>query len=1703
MTTGRKQGLCRVCPTTLLINFECKRRWIALNEIGTHPSPRTPCDFRKKRMNRKPVSPNQDKTARQSSARNLLRRLLGGDVERTQTTRGRLLLEPLESRQMLAGDVEWLSTTTDVQTTANSQQDWSQFSTAGLVAEGEAAPDLVAFAKALDQAGVTFFGAAWCPFCTEQKELFGDGKEELPFVEVTNPDRTLNSIGQAENIQTFPTWEFPDSSRATGVLSLAEISERSGVPIPSSDQPTFAPIGNLTVEVGSPLHVPVDAYDPGGGPVTVTVSVADPSLLQATVLQNNRSARITVEGWGEMVFELFEDKAPRPTGRFIELAQAGFYDQSANSEIIFHRVIDNFVLQAGDPTGTGSGGSTLGDFDDQFHVDLQHNRTGVLSYAKSLDDTNDSQFFITEGAQRHLDFNHSIFGQIVEGDAVREAISETAVTNSRPNTPIKIESVEIFTDNENSIVMLKPTGSGTGQTDVTFTVTDANGNQFSEVVTVTVVADAVNGAPFLRDINAVSTPSGVPAVIQLESVDAEGDPVTYEARVIDSSGATTSVDQATGRVTVTPAAGYSGQVRVEVGVRSQSTPTSTNSSTRSQTMDLQVVTVNVGPTAPTGVSLNASSDTGISNSDGITNTAPVTFTVTGVTAGATVEVLSGDTQIGVGLATGSTATITTNNFAALGNATHTVTARQTVNGIASAKSPAITVTYDTVAPVDAGAIPLQASLNTAYVGDLQHPEESNGLRYALVSGPTGMTVNATTGLINWTPTTGQTGNQSVVIRLTDAAGNAKEQTYTINVGAEPLVTVRLEMTDLNNNVITSVAPGDEFKVRVFADDERLFGEAQGVFALYLDMLFDAELAEPSPFTPQPTEAEPNPTPTIFEYSTIYTSGRSGTAGNGVIDEAGAFSSQSSFLGPGERFVFSVRMKALATGTLTVTTDPAEDPGKEVALFDRDDEVPTNRVVYGSASLAIAASFNAVNDSASVNEDSTNNSISPLANDTIVTTGTTLTLVSVQTTSAQGGTVSVNGNNAIYTPQANFFGTDTFTYVVRDQNGVQQTATVTVSVQPQNDPPNAVNDTIQVASGSTENLINVLANDSIAPDTGETLRVTATSASAAGGTLRIGTGGANVLYTPRAGFTGTDTFTYTVSDGTATDTATVTVTVGPANDPPTAVNDTFTINEDAAAAEFNVIANDSNSDPNETFALFSVASPANGTASVTSNGRLRYQPNANFNGVDRVVYTIRDSNGGTASATATFNVTAINDAPPAPTLDKNVTKGSTATQVLNVSELAAVNVDANETLTITATGTTSAGGTVTIAANGQSLSYTPPNANFTGSDTFTYTVRDAGGLTTTGTMTVQTLDYIPRDIMLDLDLPSTANFGSGIQFLLSGTTFNGSPVTDTLTLQNNMLTASELAPGSYRLTLPAIPFLAGGQQARTIDVQLSESDTNGQTVTESYGGVLPTYLSVRDFLGSTPRVAAFAVVRPGAAHSWIMTSNSASLPGNPTLSLSSDGQTLTLEVDGTQTNSPRRRATIPVTDPRVENRGTENGHHLFRVNIDPTGLTFTNVTNTPATNGTTNGEGEGASQSTLSSPGTFNTPSTLSSQSQQQPLSNNPLANAGTNSTNNANSSSSSQQSLRSGSMTAEGEGGPIESVSALTNELETAAVDTPVEQLSDEAGSTNAVDTAMLDLLPTLQRRSPLGEALAEAPQETNLEAVDATFETLDGNLPS
>lgn len=141
---------------------------------------------------------------------------------------------------------------------------------------------------------------------------------------------------------------------------------------------------------------------------------------------------------GDFTAELFEDKAPKTAGNFLELVEKGFYDG-----IIFHRVIDDFMIQGGDPTGTGMGGPGY-TIDDEFGPGLAHSSEGILSMANAGPNTGGSQFFITLVPTPWLDGHHAIFGKITEGmDVVHKIGSTPTDFADRPLEDVVMEKVEI------------------------------------------------------------------------------------------------------------------------------------------------------------------------------------------------------------------------------------------------------------------------------------------------------------------------------------------------------------------------------------------------------------------------------------------------------------------------------------------------------------------------------------------------------------------------------------------------------------------------------------------------------------------------------------------------------------------------------------------------------------------------------------------------------------------------------------------------------------------------------------------------------------------------------------------------------------------------------------------------------------------------------------------------------------------------------------------------------------------------------------------------------------------------------------------------------------------------------------------------------------------------------------------------------------
>lgn len=234
-----------------------------------------------------------------------------------------------------------------------------------------------------------------------------------------------------------------------------------------------------------------------------------------------------------------------------------------------------------------------------------------------------------------------------------------------------------------------------------------------------------------------------------------------------------------------------------------------------------------------------------------------------------------------------------------------------------------------------------------------------------------------------------------------------------------------------------------------------------------------------------------------------------------------------------------------------------------------------------------------------------------------------------------GTTSVNPatGDITYTPNPNYYGIDSLTYQVCDNDGACDTAIVRITVNPVNDPPTAVPDSDLIPEDSPPNTIFVLTND-IDVDSSPLMIISA--GPALSGTITIN----NVLpphsitYTPNPNINGTDVFTYTISDGFATSTTTVTVTIVSVDDPPIANPDSYTttMNITLNVAAPGVLANDTDVDIGDTLAVcFQLVlcaggptSPSNGSLTMNADGSFQYVPNPGFTGTDTFTYQAEDA-----------------------------------------------------------------------------------------------------------------------------------------------------------------------------------------------------------------------------------------------------------------------------------------------------------------------------------------------------------------------------------------------------------------------------------------------------------------------------------------------
>ncbi|MDW8261430.1 MAG: peptidylprolyl isomerase [Phycisphaerales bacterium] len=372
--------------------------------------------------------------------------------------------------------------------------------------------------------------------------------------------------------------------------------------------PVLSEIPRVSIPATTPVNVPIVADGPTTTRLEYSAAIVDGpadgisfSFRPATNtwIRMDVSSAVnpdleTDDLKGSMTFQLFDDTAPDTVRRMVGLIKAGFFDG-----LTFHRVIPGFVAQGGDPNGDGTGGPGFS-FDDEFHPDSMFTATGALAMANSGKDTNGSQFFITTGAQRALDFNHTIWGQLVRGGKTLNAILAvpTDSQSGRPLSPVKIDRIRVI-ENLTDRVLTVRADRNSANARITVTASNADGSD-STTFTARGVANTdgqgntINSPPFLDPVGDKVMPRDGTLRFTLSAQDI--DPTTNFRRDLEFAAELVNLEDGTvtttgNTVTFTPRPGLVGPVEMLVGVKQ------TNAGARGSTtnpFDIQRIVIGVG-----------------------------------------------------------------------------------------------------------------------------------------------------------------------------------------------------------------------------------------------------------------------------------------------------------------------------------------------------------------------------------------------------------------------------------------------------------------------------------------------------------------------------------------------------------------------------------------------------------------------------------------------------------------------------------------------------------------------------------------------------------------------------------------------------------------------------------------------------------------------------------------------------------------------------------------------------------------------------------------------------------------------------------------------------------------------------------------------------------------------------------------------------
>ena len=855
--------------------------------------------------------------------------------------------------------------------------------------------------------------------------------------------------------------------------------------------------------------------------------------------------------FGSIIIELFEDETPGTVANFLKYINDGDYINS-----FFHRSDPGFVIQGGGFKTTSPTFTSITQFTPVPTDPPIQNEPGIsnlrrtVAMAKTSDPNSaTSQFFVNLGSNTSLDSpsnsgGFTVFGQVLDMTAVN-TIESLQVHDVRTNPTDSTPWGEVPFSSDNQLAVVQQIVGQFDITGVKFSDDNANGIQDSG-------EDGISGEIIYIDANNNGVfDSGETSTF----TDAEGryllqaEPGTYMVRTNVSNGMVLTVPGSPGGYTVT-----SPNIGVELSGR------------------------NFGETAltpPTGVDLAPDSDTGDSNDDDLTRLnngagAALQFEVTGVSPGAEVRIYSDGVLIGSASASSSAVTIVTNETAVLTDGSHSITATQSAGSGETSASPALSIVIDATPPAAIStAAPDIAQVGEAYSFDADSPDEGlTGIFYSLTDAPTGMTINPASGLVSWTPTSGQAVPQLFSIDVHDGAGNttsqvvdmtvlgvipafadeytvAEDSTLTVNAASGVLANDGDETTEtLTASVVDSPVHGslslNSDGSFTYTPDSNFFGEDSFTYVA-TDGVDDSNVAKATIIV---TGANDPPTPLTDSYSATEDLVLTVNAAQGVLANDTDID--------GDALTAAIASQAahgtvvLAANGSFVYTPTANYNGSDSFTYTvSDGTVASNPVTVNISIAGVNDPPTSAADAYSVNEDAVltvNVASGVLANDTDPDNPTLTATVSVQPTH---GALTLNSDGSFtYSPNANFFGSDSFTYVASDGVSMSSPATVTITVNSQPDAPNAENDAASAVFNGPAVLINVLTNDTSDPDVTQTLTITSVTQSAHGGAVAIS--GSSVSYTPPTGFAGSDTFTYTIQDTDGlTDTAIVTVTVAEA------------------------------------------------------------------------------------------------------------------------------------------------------------------------------------------------------------------------------------------------------------------------------------------------------------------------------------------------------------------------------------------------------------------------------------------------------------------------------------------------------------------------------------------------------------------------------